>query len=96
MDVKTMKIYYWKDVFTDYTSGIMVVVADNDEVARRILLSKDDTSQICQECKAVDCPRDGDVKPDSLEVYDAKNGWIEPEIHDLDGTPYRYYCYGGA
>ena len=37
-----MKIFYWDDVLRDYTSGMMVAVAENVEDARKALVSECD------------------------------------------------------
>jgi hypothetical protein len=38
--MKDLKLFIWKDVLTDYTSGIAFALAENVEEARKIIFAK--------------------------------------------------------
>jgi len=42
---KTLKLFVWKDVLTDYTSGIAFALAENVDEARKLILEKYEKEQ---------------------------------------------------
>jgi GH35 family endo-1,4-beta-xylanase len=64
-----MKLFVWKDVLTDYTSGIAFALAENADEARKLILDKYEKEQSYISDKLV-----SDLKAEPL-VIDSKEGF---------------------
>lgn len=65
-DKMKLKMYVWRGVLTDYTSGIACALAHNEDEARRVILRD-----------AGDCERSmlaGDIEKRADEVYEKPSG----------------------
>lgn len=76
-----MKLYVWRNVLNDYTSGVMFALAESEEQARELVREKceciernrrNETTYICIQCR------------DSL---------IDPDVYE---TPIGFAIWGGG
>ena len=50
---KQLKMYVWEDVLTDYTSGMVAILAEDLEQAKEIAEKIDPTYRVCKYCRSV-------------------------------------------
>ena len=46
--MKQLKLYVWKDVLTDYSSGIAFALAENEEEARQLVIDDVGRNKYCE------------------------------------------------
>lgn len=82
-----MNIYYWFPYHTDYTSGMLVVIAPDDSEAYRLLTERNkDGYYIVSE---------NDIRRDDLAIED--NGeWVLPVITRITNDTREVYEVGGG
>ena len=67
--MKDLKLFIWKDVLTDYTSGIAFALAENVEEARKIIFAKfEEEEQYLSDTLKADLS-------DEPEIVDTKDGF---------------------
>jgi hypothetical protein len=82
MMTKKLKMFVWRDVLTDYTSGIICVLAHDIDEAREVLRTNEDWGIITRD--------DGSKYVGPLVT---ETDHVEPEVYE---TPSVAYVFGGG